>query len=97
MSRNGSLKRINKKLKKYYGYSYTDLLEIIDSIVTKMGDCANKVNTKLDEAVASKDSLNAVDSAEVLASNLRLFLNCFTEINTKLLKVTESILEKSTK
>lgn len=91
MSRNGSLKRINKKLKKYYGYSYTDLLEVINNIVTKMEDCVVKVNAELDEAVASKDSLNAVDSAEVLASNLKLFGKCFTEINTKLLDVTESI------
>lgn len=83
MSRNGSLKRINKKLKKYYGYSYTDLLELIDIIVTKMGDCAAKVNRNFDET----KSFDAVDSAKVLANNLKLFGNCFTEINTKLLNV----------
>ena len=96
MSRNGSLKRINKKLKKYYGYSYTDLLEVIDIIATKMGYCVVKVNTNFDEA----KSFDAVDSVKVFANNLKLFVNCFTEINTKLLNVInvmESIRDRDIK
>lgn len=93
MSRNGSLKRIDKKLKKYYGYSYTDLLEVINIITTKMEDCVVKVNTKFDEV----KSFDMVDSTKVLSISLDLFIKCFTEINTKLLNVTESIRDSSTK
>lgn len=93
MSRNGSLKRIDKKLKKYYGYSYTDLFEVINTIATKMEDCVVKVNMKFDEA----KSFDMVDSTKVLSTSLDLFVKCFTEINTKLLNVTESIRDSSTK
>ena len=93
MSRNGSLKRIDKKLKKYYSYSYTDLLEVINIIATKMEDCVVKVNTNFDEA----KSFDMIDLTKVLNTNLDLFINCFAEINTKLLNVTESIRASYTK